>query len=167
MPAPGSVCCPVCGVAVHSPPEAVYSADQAAAHFCPPWRSKDRYDRLRDVVADIWESDVSAVYFCPACKFGFGWPHKGGNEAYYDILHEQAGYPAHRWEYGWTLREVIPSHRAGGALLDIGTGDGSFLRLAPDDWRKAATEGSETNRAMLRGKGIDCFPSVCARHNHS
>lgn len=142
------------------PPAASYTAKQAAAHFCPPWRDADRYERLRKAIVEIWQGDSSTVFYCSACGFGFGWPHVGGNETYYEILHEQAGYPANRWEYRWTISEVVAPKSNAGALLDIGTGDGSFLRQVPLDWHKAATEGSETNRKLLRTNGIECFESL-------
>ncbi|MEY3205430.1 MAG: hypothetical protein RLZZ21_1761 [Planctomycetota bacterium] len=156
----GSLNCPACGAGIDHQPAATYTADQAAAHFCPPSRNPDRYERLRKAVVEIWQGDSSHVFFCSACGFGFGWPHAGGNESYYGILHEQAGYPANRWEYGWTIREVVARATEGGTLLDIGTGDGAFLQQLPPGWHKAATEGSETNREMLRQKGIECFESL-------
>lgn len=153
----GKVQCPVCGETVADPPLHVYSADEAAAHFCPPWRSQDRHRRLLTAVRRLWGGDHSSVYVCRACGFGFGWPYVGGDDEYYGILHEQAGYPKDRWEYGWTARQVLSGFPEGGRILDIGTGSGAFLRGLDACWEKYATEGSPANRERLRAAGIECF----------
>jgi SAM-dependent methyltransferase len=155
-----TVHCPVCSITVAGPPLHVYSADEAAAHFCPPWRSQDRYRRLLGTVCRLWGGDQSSVHVCQACGFGFGWPYVGGDDEYYGILHEQAGYPKDRWEYDWTARHVLSQFLDGGRILDIGTGSGSFLRGLDARWEKYATEGSPANRERLRAAGIECFEST-------
>jgi SAM-dependent methyltransferase len=137
-----------------------YSVEQAAAHFCPPSRNADRYERLRQVVRRLWGGDTSEVYVCEHCGFGFGWPHVGGDDEYYGILHEQAGYPSDRWEYRLAITKALARLPGGGKILDIGTGDGSFLKKLPAAWRKYATEGSDTTRQQLRANGIECFDST-------
>lgn len=152
--------CPVCSRAVKTSAVHSYSAEQAAAHFCPLSRDADRNSRLRDVVRRLWGGNTGEVYVCQECGFGFGWPHVGGDEEYYAILHEQAGYPSDRWEYGVTIDNVMPRFPEGGNVLDIGTGDGSFLKKLPATWVKHATEGSDTTRQRLREAGIQCFAST-------
>lgn len=159
---PGGIQCPLCSATVTGPPLHVYSADQAASHFCPPSRSADRHGRLLATVRRLWGGDSSSVHVCPKCGFGFGWPYVGGDDEYYSILHEQAGYPKDRWEYGWTKRQVLPQFPQGGRILDIGTGSGMFLRGLDSRWQKFATEGSPTNRERLRAGGIECFESTSA-----
>lgn len=149
--------CPLCDAGVRSPAIHRYSVDQAAAHFCPPSRNAERYERLRQVVRRLWGGDTSEVYVCEHCGFGFGWPHVGGDDEYYGILHEQAGYPADRWEYGLTAAHLSQRFPGGGSILDIGTGDGSFLKKLGSTWRTCATEGSDTTRRQLRASGIECF----------
>jgi SAM-dependent methyltransferase len=154
--------CPACRVAVESQPLHRYSSDQAAAHFCPPSRDADRFARLQATVRRLWGGDTADVHVCTACGFGFGWPHVGGDEEYYSILHEQAGYPSDRWEYGLTMSRVLARFPDGGAILDVGTGDGSFLKKLPPAWKRYATEGSDTTRERLRRDGIECFESTGA-----
>lgn len=110
----------------------------------------------------LWQSDQSRVYVCRSCGFGFGWPYVGGDDEYYGILHEQAGYPKARWEYGWTARQVLSRFPDGGRILDIGTGSGAFLRGLDARWEKYATEGSPANRERLRVAGVQCFESTSA-----
>jgi hypothetical protein len=90
---------------------------------------------------------------------GFAWPHVGGDEEFYGILHEHAGYPAWRWEYDVTRNEILP-RLGSGRIMDIGTGDGAFLKGLPEGWEAYATEGSETTRIALRADGIRCFSST-------
>jgi hypothetical protein len=84
----------------------------------------------------------------------------GGDEEYYSILHEQAGYPQNRWEYGIARSRILSEFPAGGSILDIGTGEGAFLKSFPPTWETFSLEGSETTRHRLREKGIDCFGSL-------
>jgi SAM-dependent methyltransferase len=151
--------CPACKAAIDSPPIHRYLAEQAAAHFCPPSRNAERYERLLRVVQRLWGGDAAYVYACGPCGFGFGWPYVGGDEEYYAILHEQAGYPVDRWEYGLTIRSAM-TQTAVGNVLDIGAGDGAFLKQVPATWRKYATEGSATTRHRLTSSGIACFSST-------
>jgi SAM-dependent methyltransferase len=151
--------CPACKAAMNSTSIHRYSAQQAAAHFCPPSRNAERYERLLRVVQRLWGGIAADVYVCGACGFGFGWPYVGGDEEYYAILHEQAGYPVDRWEYALTIRNVM-TQAAAGNVLDIGAGDGAFLKQVPANWRKYATEGSNTTRNRLAASGITCFSST-------
>lgn len=158
----GSIVCPVCHAACQAEPLHIYSATKAAAHFCPPSRSLDRHQRLLKTIRRLWGGDQSSVHVCGNCGFGFGWPYVGGDDEYYGILHEQAGYPKDRWEYGWTKRHVLRQFPDGGRILDIGTGSGMFLRALDSRWDKFATEGSPANRERLRAGGIECFESTTA-----
>ena len=99
--------CPACSAACADPPLFRYTAEQAAAHFCPPVREPDRNARLRRCVERLWGGDDCEVLRCRECGFGFGRPFVGGDEEFYSILHEQAGYPAWRWDYDVALDKVI------------------------------------------------------------
>jgi hypothetical protein len=154
------VFCPACYSIVRCDPIHVYEATQAANHFCPPSRDPDRNRRLALVIDNLWQGNASAVYACQQCDFGFAWPHIGGDECFYRILHEQAGYPASRWEYDWTQTHILRRLPRGGTLLDIGTGEGAFLNGLSSDWARYATEGSEVTRRRLGTRGIHCFPSL-------
>ena len=56
--------------------------------------------------------------------------------------------------------KVLSRWPAGGAILDVGTGDGSFLKRLGPAWTRHATEGSDTTRERLRREGIRCFGST-------
>lgn len=149
--------CPVCAAGCGDKPLFEYTVEHAAAHFCPPSRDRDRYERFIRCIRRLWDGDRAAVYRCPQCRFGFGWPHVGGDEEFYGLQHEMAAYPGWRWEYDLTIDCVLNQHASGGRILDIGTGSGNFLKALDAGWQRFATEGSETTRRQLRTDGITCF----------
>ncbi len=154
--------CPVCAKACEDGPVERFGVDEAATHFCPRTKNADRHERLRAVIRRLWGADETAVYRCRDCGFGFGWPHVGGDEAFYSILHESPGYPSWRWEYDKTAALLDDAFPQGGRVLDIGTGDGSFLLRLQDRWKKAATESTEVMRRALRAKGIEVYDDLDA-----
>ena len=153
--------CPVCGSGCAGPPSARYSISEAAAHFCPPERDRNRYTRLAECIARLWNHHDCIVLHCPECGFGFGVPFKSGDEEFYAILHEQHGYPAWRWDYDIAVRAAIDGCK-GGRILDVGAGTGNFLTHLPRTWALHAIEGSDTTRSKLRSKGIIVFESMQA-----
>jgi hypothetical protein len=148
-----SLCCPLCESKMQAPPLHSFDDVQAAAHFCPVARDIDRHHRMRASINKIWGTKNAEVYVCPECGFGFGWPYVGGDEEFYSILAEHAGYPSSRWEYDLTIEQVNREFPNGGKILDISAGDGIFLKSLNDKWEKS---GSETMRAALRAAGIAC-----------
>ncbi len=165
--------CPVCHELVTQSPKRRYTVQEAADHFCPAARNADRNARLQNCIRRIFGGDVGEVYRCDSCGFGFAWPFTGGDEEFYAILHEQAGYTRWGWDYDLTLARLkgIPA----GKILDIGAGDGAFLKSVDPAWKTFATEGSETTRdAACRGHRMlrehaGCYPpggGNIRRHHH-
>lgn len=154
--------CPVCDAECSGKPEFRYTAERAALHFCPPWRDSGRHERLLHVIRRMWPNGVVQVRHCDQCGFSFGDPFRGGDDAFYRILHEQMGYPAWRWDYDAALAQ--PSVRAlqGGRVLDVGAGAGAFLSRLGEDWDTHAVESTEITRAVLEGKGIKIHESLDA-----
>jgi len=152
---PEQIHCPVCRELITQEPLRQYTVEQAADHFCPTTRNPDRNGRLQSCIRRLFDGEAGEVYRCDACGFGFAWPFVGGDEEYYSILHEQAGYTTWRWEYGLTLAalKTLPP----GKILDIGAGDGAFLKAVDPTWKTFATEGGEVMRKTLRDAGIECF----------
>jgi len=96
---------------------------------------------------------------CPECEFAFGYPFVGGDEAFYQILHEQKGYPAWRWDYDIAIRDAL-NPIGGGRVLDVGAGVGMFLQKLPSTWQRFAVESSEITRDALRQKDIHVFQDL-------
>jgi SAM-dependent methyltransferase len=148
-----TVPCLVCGAQAHNRSGYVYSAAVAAGHLCPVRRSAERHALLRDAIDRLWEGADATMYLCSACGFGFARPHVGGDETVYALLQGDFGFPAHRWEYGPVLREMGPG--SGGAkCLDVGAGDGTFLRHVAPAWDKFAVEASAAQRECLEEQGV-------------
>lgn len=154
-----SASCPVCQHACKSEPLYRYSVNEAAAHFCPPDRDRDRNQRIRECIRRLWQSNDCEILRCDECGFAFGYPFVGGDEEFYAILHEQRAYPSWRWDYEVALDEAISKFRRG-KVMDVGAGAGVFLSALGDDWEKYAVEGSETTRRDLESAGILVFREV-------
>jgi len=151
--------CPACESIQIGAPIERYTAEHAAAHFCPPWRNADRYERLRQSITKLWGGNTCVIRQCSACGFAFGDPFVGGDEEFYSILHEQHGYPAWRWDYDFAFREVLALFPQG-RLLEIGAGEGVFLKHLGPQWKAFAVEASDTTRALLQQNGISVFPNL-------
>lgn len=151
--------CPVCHTVCDSPPLYSYTASQAAAYFCPEMRNLERYQRLKNCIQRLWQSDSSVILQCQNCGFGFGYPFIGGDEEFYQILHEQKGYPTWRWDYNVALQEALEPMQTG-KLLEIGAGAGIFLKKIRQSWDCYATEGSESTRKDLKSLGIQVFSDL-------
>jgi SAM-dependent methyltransferase len=147
--------CPVCRSEEAKEVIDKFNYAQVANCFCPEGRDKDRNERLRVAVKNLWKQDVGYFLRCKICGFGFGFPFVGGDDAYYKILHEQAQYPKSRWEYDMTFTGFFKDHPPH-KVLDIGAGAGYFLDMI-GNVSKYALEGSDTTRAILKQKNINVY----------
>lgn len=157
---PTTAPCPVCATPAKGTGQEVYTAVDAATHFCTPSRDPDRHTRLVACIRRLWGQDTTEVLSCPSCGFGFGHPHVGGDAEFYSIIHEDFGYPADRWEYAHAIAAITSRFPSGGKALDVGTGDGAFLDRLPSSWSKLAIESTDTMRTFLRGKNITAFATA-------
>jgi SAM-dependent methyltransferase len=153
------IVCPVCGNHCSEPPLYKYSVSEAAAHFCPSTRNFDRNQRLEKSIRKLWKGDECSVIRCNKCSFGFGYPFVGGDEEFYEILHEQFGYPRWRWDYDIAIQNMNKS-QSKGRILDIGAGTGCFLKALDSEYETYAVEGSDTTREKLEKLSIRVFPSL-------
>lgn len=158
--------CPVCGSPCAGEPLYRYTAEQAAAHFCPPTRDKDRNRRLQECIRALWQDKVCQVLQCTTCGFAFGHPFVSGNEEFYSILHEQRDYPTWRWDYDVAFAEAVQKF-TGGRILDIGAGVGMFLRRLSADWECCAVEGSSLTRRDLEANGVKVFQNLSEAVPHN
>ena len=153
--------CPVCRIPCSEPPLYRYSTSEAAAHFCPVTRSEERYRRLEACIRKLWQGEECVILRCGKCGFAFGHPFVGGDESFYNILHEQKGYPAWRWDYQVAVDEALSKVHSG-RILDIGAGEGKFFRRLGSNWLCYAVEASESNRKHLESSGITVFRDLNA-----
>jgi len=151
-----NITCPVCKSTKEKEVFANYTSEQAASYFCPASRNADRNSRLRKSIESLWQSDKAAVLICSDCYFGFGYPFVGGDETFYSILHEQSGYPGWKWDYNYAIKKIF-NRQAPHKTLDIGAGEGLFLKRLDKNIQKFATEGSDQTRKILQAAGINVF----------
>jgi SAM-dependent methyltransferase len=161
-----AVTCPVCSQWCNGEPLYRYTANEAASHFCPPARSPASHARLNACIRRLWSGDSCEVFQCEACGFGFGHPFVGGDEEFYALLHESVGYPKWKWDYEVGL-SVSNKYRDGGRILDIGAGQGYFLRRLDRRWQCFATEGSSVTREHLRANDVTVFDNLDAAAQHA
>jgi SAM-dependent methyltransferase len=152
--------CPVCS-STSNRLQSSYDVATAANHFCTESRNAEKHGRLKATLSTLWPTGTCAVYECNVCTFAYGWPHVGGDEEFYGILHEENAYPSDRWEYEKT-RTALRTHSTGSSpvALDFGAGVGKFLQSLPSHWRRCAVEGSETTRSILRTHDIEVYSTL-------
>lgn len=151
--------CPICSANCNNQVLSSYSITETAAYFCPPQRNRERYERLVQSLRSLWKQETCYLAKCNNCSFAFGYPHVGGDEQFYSILHEQYGYPGWRTDYDLAIEKVLQKYR-GGSILDIGAGTGNFLRSLDESWEKFAVEGSDITRELLIKVRINTYPGL-------
>ncbi|MEJ7820774.1 MAG: class I SAM-dependent methyltransferase [Chitinophagaceae bacterium] len=147
--------CPVCKSNEEKELLNKYNYISVSKYFCPESRDKDRNRRFAVAIRRLWQQDTGYFLRCKVCSFGFGYPYVGGDEEFYEIVHEQFQYPADRWEYDVTINKFFKK-QSPEKILDIGAGAGYFLDKVNCS-EKYAMEGSETIRSILRKKGIKVY----------
>jgi SAM-dependent methyltransferase len=145
--------CPACGSTERAPNE-------------PP---DDRvpFERIWHGLRETWSADITAetrtrlqpaestdVVRCGGCGLTYFTPAIPGDAGFYEELGRSMPYHAARWEFGLVARSL----RAGSDLVDLGCGDGGFLRAARSRVRRAV--GVDHNRdgiECLRADGIEAY----------
>ncbi len=150
-----TITCPVCKSNEEKQTINEYYYAQTSKYFCPVTRNSNRNERYSLAIKRLWKQDTGYFLRCKICSFGFGYPFIGGDDKFYDIVHEQADYPKNRWEYDLTINEFFKRYPVL-KILDIGAGAGYFLDKVNCP-QKFAMEGSETNRTLLKQKGYHVF----------
>ena len=128
---------------------AAFLREQLAAYFqaTPP--------------AGLVETDYS-LWRCAETGLEFCWPLVPGNEAFYKWVSSFEGYyPQSRWEYAEVPRLLGPALAApsGGKVLDVGCGQGDFLRslAGVQPARKYALDLNEPAIRACRAQGFQAF----------
>jgi SAM-dependent methyltransferase len=107
--------------------------------------------RLQSELQRLWAGSEVHIRSCDECGFAFADPFRAGTPEIYTLIttgHEH--YPGNRFEFDRTLEALAPSC---GRILEIGAGDGAFLRKVHAEHRLAslaATEYDEGSASRLR-----------------
>lgn len=153
--------CPVC----HSPRAHllwVATSGQAAQHFVLKELDAARYAELASHIEGLWGGTSCAVVRCEACGFCHSQPFIAGDARFYQLAYGEAGgYPASRWEFQLTRDVLAGRDHSRHTLLEIGAGDGAFIRRIADDIiprrNITCTEYSDYGRNHLRKMGVKCL----------
>jgi SAM-dependent methyltransferase len=150
--------CPAC-LSLETTLAREHSVGQAATHLVSPRRDPDRHSRLRAELCDLFEAERVAVRRCTSCGFWFADPFVSGTPAVYNLI--TAGdehYPPERFEFDQTVAALASQHLD---VLEIGAGDGAFLRklrAAGIEGRLCATEYDDGSIGKLRViPGVQAF----------
>ncbi len=128
---PVSARCPACEA---TDADLLYSVDavRVAQHFRPREAEPVAHDALRAHLAALWQNEPVRMVRCRRCGLGFADPFVAGDHRFFDLAFEASyAYPQHRWEFGRTRDELDALHGVrweGVRLLEVGGGDGAFLR---------------------------------------
>lgn len=157
------ISCPVCHCTeVHilysvTSEEAVYHVlkDTDAQHFL----------QLKSHIETLWQRQTCDVVRCASCLFCFAHPYVAADERFYELVYSRSFYADWKWEYQVTYEilydMVIRSNQKNLKLLEIGAGDGAFVKkVSPELIPKEnvlCTEYSDYGRSEINRYGITCL----------
>ncbi len=155
----GDGACPACGGRELATVLEVGSR-QAAQHFVLAEAEPERHQALERHIRTLWGGDHCRVLQCVACGLGHAEPLVGGDAVFYGLAYRRTHYPVDKWEHARTLASLAALPRRPRTLLEVGAGDGAFLRRLPAAGLPAeglfATEYSDYGRAAVQALGIRC-----------
>jgi len=120
--------------------------------------------RLREHVESLWHGDRCEFVRCGRCTLEYAVPFTPGDATFYEqVYRDESEYTGWRWEFDVTreaLRRLIGGTTDAPRVLEIGAGDGAFVRgIAPEVLPKdrlECTEHSAYGRGEIEGYGVTC-----------
>jgi 2-polyprenyl-3-methyl-5-hydroxy-6-metoxy-1,4-benzoquinol methylase len=148
--------CPICretrGQVVAS-----YQAAEVAQAFVPRRLDRERNARL----SALWHNGPCSLRRCDRCALTYADPFIAGDADFYEIASPDTSYPGQKWEFDRTYRALRERGLSQPKLLEIGAGNGSFLKPLIEDGCPAANlqafEFSVSGRAAIDRMGITCM----------
>lgn len=153
--------CPVCA---HGDNKRLWTIDSrgAARHFVPSPQASERFEALAKHIEALWGTDHCEVVRCEACSFTFANPYVAGDKRFYELAYERSGYPSWKWEFEEALAELKRLSTADFKLLEVGAGNGAFIRRAIGTVAQSqnilTTEYSDYGRSQIESLGVRCLP---------
>lgn len=140
--------CPCCGSSAATLLETI-RYHEIWNHLRDDWGA-----RFSDEV--IWRNtpgDETTLFECDGCGAQFFDPAAAGDGDFYRELGESPRYySSWKWEFDWVKERLAP----GGAVLDVGCGDGEFLAgIANTVDRAVGLELSSEASARARARGLE------------
>jgi len=163
MAAGENIVCPIC----HSAhPDKLFDTDsKAVVRHLLSADNMPLFEQCRQKVEHLWDSKVAAYYHCTVCTFEFAHPFIAGDADFYSFIYDTENkYPAEKWEYSISLISIgqfIKTAALPARLLEIGAGNGSFLKLLGGNLLPSSeiysTELSEAGARIIGLMGFTCF----------
>ena len=134
-------------------------------------------EAVRGRLASDWGADFAADSFpltpgatfalheCGTCGLHFFAPLLSGDAAFYQRLMAAVPYESSRWEFGQVAGEIMATDR----VVDLGCGDGAFVRMVkPRVLRAVGVDHNPEAIERLRRAGMAAeaasFPQFAQRH---
>jgi hypothetical protein len=151
--------CPACGASSAQELYAVDSAE-AAQHFVLAEAEPERHRALEGHIRALWGGSRCRVLACPDCGLCRSDPLVAGDHRFYTLAYRRSHYPTDKWEYRETRRALAALPVPPRTLLEIGAGDGAFLRSVVPAWFRPdqvlATDFSDYGRRAISALGVRC-----------
>src|SRR5512137_2893098 len=148
--------CPACGESGGRTLYEVASAE-AAQHYVLAEAEPERHRALEGHIRTLWGGSRCRVLACPVCGLCRADPLVAGDHHFYTLAYQRSHYPADKWEYRQTRRALAALPVPPRSLLEIGAGDGAFLRsVVPSRFRPAdvlATDFSDYGQRAITALG--------------
>lgn len=138
------------------------SSKQAAQHFVLQEKYHDIFLELVSHIERLWGQATCEVVQCDNCEFCYSNPYVAGDERFYRLAYVYpGGYPTWKWEFQLTYDVLTKSAGSDTTLLEIGAGDGAFIRriankILPKE-NILCTEFSEYGRRQIEKIGVRCL----------
>ncbi len=136
------------------------NCEEAAQHFVLKEKDAQSYINLANHIEQLWGQRNNVVVKCLNCDLCFSHPFIAGDEKFYSLAYHRTGYPNWKWEYQITFN-FLKSKRKGFKLLEIGAGNGSFIKPLVNNFTSKeniyCTEFSEYGIQKLNEIGVKCF----------
>jgi len=137
------------------------TSEEAAQHFMLRERDVRRHIALSHQIRHLWGGNSCSVIRCAHCEFCYAFPFVAGDGLFYSLAYDHNSYPAWKWEFQVTYDTLRDQIRPGHRLLEIGSGDGAFLRrlsgIGIDRENIVCTEFSPHGRQIIESLGIRCI----------
>jgi Methyltransferase domain. len=125
-------------------------------------RDLARHSELARHIEGLWGGPYCAVVRCEACEFCFSQPFIAGDARFYELAYsDPVGYPTWKWEFEVTRDALVAVDHSRHTLLEVGAGDGAFIKSIADDIIPTAnitcTEYSKYGMTQLGALGVRCL----------
>ena len=154
--------CPVCNS--RDVRELFETKSLAVIRHLSSLNNRNTKELIRQKIEALWKADHASYFRCRECTFEFAHPFVAADPGFYDLVyHSEIQYPADKWEYlitSGSVQKFIHDFPISPRLLEIGAGNGSFLKLVAAIIPMGdifATEYSGSGAKSISQMGITCY----------